>query len=172
MKRAIAILLAGGLAAAAAGPVAAQTYPFRHEVSVFGSWDDVDKPANVEMLNLNLRYGYFVAPQLVATGELVRSSFEGAGVDQTSTSFLVGAKYYFTPLRPQQLAGFVDTAIGFADVDTGQRSDTDLAWQIGVGASLFFNERTSIDGGLRLYWVDTDVQTEGIRFFVGITTRF
>ena len=42
MKRAIAILLAGGLAAAAAGPVAAQTYPFRHEVSVFGSWDDVD----------------------------------------------------------------------------------------------------------------------------------
>jgi opacity protein-like surface antigen len=173
MKRAIPILLAALLAVAVAFPAAAQqARPFQHEISLFGSWDDVDEPEKVEVLNLNLRYGYFMSPRLVATGSLMRSSFESDGGDSASTTFLVGAKYYFGELRRQAIVPFVDGGIGFTNVDAGGDDSTDLSWELGGGASLFFSENTSIDGALRLFGVRADARTKGLRAFLGITTRF
>jgi len=169
MKHALAIVLAAALGGMAAG-AAAQT--FRHEVSVFGTWDDVDEPANVEVLNLNLRYGYFVSPRTLATVSLSRSTFEGGGTDSASTSLLLGAKYYFSELRPQALVPFVDGGVGFANIDNNGSDSTDLSWEFGGGVSLFLTESTSIDGALRLYNTDTDARTKGIRAFLGLSTRF
>jgi hypothetical protein len=172
MKKAIAILLAATLAGIAA-PAAAQQARQQHEISLFGSWDDVDEPADVEVFNLNLRYGYFVSPRLLGTASLSRSTFEGSGADTKATSFLLGAKYYFSEPRAQALVPFVDGGIGFANVDPGPGGDsTDLSWEFGGGVALFITERTSIDGALRLYNTDTDARTKGIRAFFGITTRF
>ncbi len=172
MKKAIPIL-AAVLGVAVAFPTAAQqAQPFRHEVSLFGTWDDVDEPQNVEILNLNLRYGYFVSPRLVATGSLSRFSFEGEGTDQSSTTFLVGAKYYFGELRRQALVPFVDGGVGFSNVDSGAGDDTDFSWEVGGGVSLFFTEHTSVDGALRLFNTKTDARTKGIKAFFGLTTRF
>lgn len=169
MSKAMRILLAVALAGAAAS-AAAQTH--RNEVSVFGSWDDVDEPENVEVFNLNLRYGRFVSPRLLGTATLSRSSFEGGGVDSSSTSFLVGAKYYFGQPGPQQLVPFVDGAVGVSSIEANGDDGTDLTWEFGGGVALFLTERTSIDGSLRLYNTDTDARTKGIRAFLGLTTRF
>lgn len=171
MKRLLAILLTASLAGAAAS-AAAQAPTFRHEVSLFGSWDDVDEPEQAETLNLNLRYGYFVSPRLLATGTLARSTFEGSGIDTASTTFLVGAKYYFGDLRAQALVPFVDAGIGVTHIDTGRNDGTDLSWELGGGVSLMFNESTSFDAALRLYNTDTDIRTQGVRAFLGLTTRF
>ena len=173
MKKAIPILLAAVLAAAVAVPAAAQqARPFQHELSVFGSWEDRDEPEKVEILNLNLRYGYFMSPRLVATGSLTRSSFESDAGDTASTTFLVGAKYYFGELRRQAIVPFVDGGIGFTHDDTGSDDDTNLSWELGGGASLFFSESTSIDGALRFYGTRADARSKGLRAFLGITTRF
>lgn len=172
MKRAIATLLAGVLAGVAAPAAAQQAQPFRHEISAFGSWDDVDEPRKAEVFNLNLRYGYFVSPRLVATGSLTRSSFEAEGVDSTSTAFLVGAKYYVRELAGQTLVPFVDGGVGFANVDTGGGDSTDFTWEAGGGVSLFFTQNTSFDVALRLYNTKTDARTKGVRAFFGLTTRF
>jgi opacity protein-like surface antigen len=173
MKKAIPILLAAVLSAAAALPAAAQqARTFQHEISVFGSWDDVDEPEKVEILNLNLRYGYFMSPRLLATGSLTRSSIDAGADEATSTTFLVGAKYYFGELRRQAIVPFVDGGIGFTNVDAGGSDDTDVSWELGGGASLFFTENTSIDGALRFYGTRADARTKGLRAFLGITTRF
>jgi hypothetical protein len=83
----VGILLAAALAGASAS-AAAQAPTFRHEISLFGSWDDVDEPEQAETLNLNLRYGYFVSPRLLGTATLARSTFEGGGIDTKSTTLL------------------------------------------------------------------------------------
>ncbi len=172
MKHALAIVLAATLAGTAASAVAQQTHSWRHEASLFGSWDDVDEPEKAESLNLNLRYGYFVSPRALATASVARSSFEGSGIDSASTTFLVGAKYYFGDLRPQALVPFVDGGIGFTHIDTGLDDGTDLSWEFGGGVSMFFTQNTSIDAALRLFNTDTDAKTKGIRAFLGLTTRF
>lgn len=169
MKKAIPIVLAAVLCGMAA-PAAAQAN--LNEVSVFGSWDDVDEPEEAEVFNLQVRYGRFVSPRLVATASLTRSSFESRGADSASTTFLIGAKYYFNEPRAQVLVPFVDGGVGFTNIDTGGNDSTDLSWEVGGGASLFMTERTSFDGALRLYNTETDARTRGIRLFVGITTRF
>lgn len=173
MKRAIPIVLAAVLCGMAAPAAAqAQAYPYQNEVSLLGSWDDVDEPEEAEVFNLQLRYGRFVSQQLVATVSLTRSSFESRGADSASTTFLVGAKYYFSVPRAQALVPFVDGGVGFTNIDSGGNDSTDLSWEVGGGASLFMTERTSFDGAIRLYNTETDARTRGIRVFVGITTRF
>ena len=171
MKQAVRLLLAAALAALAAN-AAAQAPTLRHEISLFGSWDDVDEPEQAETLNLNVRYGYFVSPRLLGTGTLSRSTFEGSGVDTKNTTLLVGAKYYFSELRAQTLVPFVDVGIGFTTIDTGRSDATDLSWELGGGVAFMFTESTSFDAALRLYNTDTDIRTQGIRLFVGLTTRF
>jgi opacity protein-like surface antigen len=171
MKRALITLLALALAGTAA-TAAAQEFPFRHEVSIFGSWDDVDEPEPQETLNLNLRYGYFVSPRALATASLSRLSVEDSSGDAASTTFLIGAKYYFGELRQQSLVPFVDGGVGFTHIDTGVDDGTDLSWEFGGGVSMFFSQNTSVDAGLRFFNTDTDVRTKGIRAFVGLTTRF
>lgn len=167
MTMLLAVVLAG-----TAGVAAAQAQPFQHEISLFGAWDDVDEPEKAEQITLNLRYGYFVSPRLVATASLARSSFEGSGVDTASTTFLVGAKYYFNELGPQRIVPFVDGGIGFTNIDTGRDDGTDLSWEFGGGVAFFFSQNTSVDAALRLYNTDTDARTKGLRAFFGLTTRF
>jgi opacity protein-like surface antigen len=173
MKKALGTILAVALAGAAAGAAAqAQAPSFRHEVSLFGSWDDVDEPEKAETLNLSLRYGYFVSPKLVATASLGRTTFEGGGVDTKSTTFLVGAKYYFSELRSQSLVPFVDGGVGFTTIDTGRDDGTDFSWEFGGGVAFMFSENVSFDAALRLYNTDADIRTKGTRAFIGLTTRF
>lgn len=158
-----ALLLATGTAAAQAQS---------NEISVFGSWDDVDEPVDAEVMSLNLRYGRFVSPRIVAMGTLSRQSFEASGVDSTTTSVLVGAKYYFGELRAQAVVPFAEASIGFANTDSGPNDNTDLSWEFGGGAALMIDQRTSIDGSVRFYNTDTDTRTKGLRLFLGLTTRF
>lgn len=160
---AFALLFASGTAAAQAQS---------NEVSVFGSWDDVDEPVDAEVMSLHLRYGRFVSPRVVAMGTLSRQSFEASGVDSTTTSLHVGAKYYFGEVRAQAVVPFAEASIGFANTDTGPNDSTDLSWEFGGGAALMIDERTSIDGSVRFYNTDTDTRTKGLRLFLGLTTRF
>jgi hypothetical protein len=154
----------------ATGTAAAQAQS--NEISIFGSWEDVDEPVDAEVLSLNLRYGRFMTPRVVAMGTLSRNSFDAPGVDSTTTAFLVGAKYYFGELRPQAIVPFAEASIGFANTDSGPNDNTDLTWEFGGGAALMIDERTSIDGSLRFYNTDTDARTRGLRLFLGLTTRF
>lgn len=163
-------LLAAALAGLS-GQALAQAYS--NELSLFGSWDDVDEPADAEVLNVHLRYGRFVSPRLVATLGLNRTSFETSATESTTTAVLVGAKYYFGEVRAQNLVPFADAGVGFANTDaTGVGDSTDLTWEFGGGAAFMFTERTSIDAALRFYHTDTDSKTQGMRVFVGLTTRF
>ena len=171
MKKILALLLAATLSGIAASAVA-QAPSFRHEVSLFGSWEDIDEPEQQEVLNLNLRYGYFVSPRALATATLSRLSVDDSSGDAASTTFLIGAKYYFSELRRQSLVPFVDGGVGITHIDTGRDDGTDLSWEFGGGVAMFFSESTSVDAGLRFFNTDTDVRTKGIRAFVGLTTRF
>ena len=65
MKKTLVTLVAGAALAGVAQGALAQT--FRNEVSLFGSWEDIDQPTKFEQSNLYLRYGRFVSPQFVAT---------------------------------------------------------------------------------------------------------
>lgn len=164
----MAVLLAAALAVFS-GSAAAQA--MQNEISVFGTWDDVDEPQNIESSNISLRYGRVVRPQVLATGTLGYTRFETPGSKSSTLTLLVGGKYYFNPAT-RGLVPFVDAAIGFATSDTNTGDSTDLSWEVGGGVAYFISERTSIDGALRLYWTDTDAKTQGTRFFVGLTTRF
>jgi hypothetical protein len=170
MKKTLATLVAGAALAGVAQGALAQT--FRNEVSLFGSWEDIDQPTKFEQSNLYLRYGRFVSPQFVATLGLQRWRFEGAGFDASTTALTIGGKYYIAAPRNQVLAPFLDASIGVAKTDNGTADSTDFTWEFGGGASWFFTEATSFDAGLRLFHTSTDVQTKGTRIFVGITTRF
>ena len=159
-------------AATAAAPAAAQQRTFDNEFSVFGTYDDVDEPVELETSSIFFQYGRFVSPRMLATATLARTSIEGAGADARSLSLLGGVKYYFGEPRVQGLVPFADAAIGFADSESPGTSGTDLTWQAGGGVAMFLSERTSIDAALRLYNTDTDARTKGLRAFVGLTTRF
>jgi opacity protein-like surface antigen len=172
MNRALAIVLAAALGGMAASAAAQQAPAFRHEASLFGSWDDRDEPEKQEILNLNLRYGYFVSPQALAIVSLSRLSVDDSSGEAATTTVLLGAKYYFGELRRQGLVPFVDGGVGFTHIDTGVDDGTDLTWEFGGGVALFFTESTSVDAGLRFYNTDTDVRSKGIRGFLGLTTRF
>jgi Outer membrane protein beta-barrel domain len=174
MKNTLTALAAAAVLAGIAAPAAAQTtqFPtFGNEVSLFGTWEDRKDP-DIETTRLSARYGRYFRPQIVGTLELSRERTEVPGADSATTAFLVGAKYYFTPLRPQSIVPFVDAAIGFAMSDNGPDDSTDLAWQFGGGVSWFFTSTTSFDAGLQLFYADTDSDTKGTRIFVGMTTRF
>jgi hypothetical protein len=170
MKMTIATVLVGAVLAGLALPASAQTQ--RNELSVFGSWEDIREPADLEQTHIFLRYGRFVSPQFVATAGLQRSRFEGSGLDAATTGLTVGAKYYINAPRAQALAPFVDASVGLANIDNGRDDSTDFTWEFGGGASWFFTEATSFDAALRLFHTSTDVDTKGTRLFVGITTRF
>jgi hypothetical protein len=165
------VLLAAALAVVS-GSAAAQATALQNEISVFGTWDDVSEPQDIETSTINLRYGRVVRPQLLATATVGYSRFEGGGAESSTLSVLGGAKYYFNPLRTQGLIPFVDAGIGFATTDTNRGDSTDLTWEFGGGVAYFINAATSLDASLRLYWTDTEARTEGTRFFVGLTTRF
>src|ERR671924_409203 len=101
MKKTVAALFAGAALAGVVLPSSAQT--FRHEVSLFGSWEDIREPANLEQTHFFLRYGRFVSPQLVGTLGLQRSRFEGSGIDAATTALTIGAKYYINAPRAQAI---------------------------------------------------------------------
>jgi hypothetical protein len=174
MKQAMTALAAGialaGFALCASAQAPAPSYS--NEVSVFGSWEDVREPADIEQSNLYLRYGRVVAPQLVGTVGLQRTRFKAGGSDATTTAFTVGAKYYVTALTTRQIVPFVEASVGLANSDTGSSDSNDFTWEFGGGVSWFFTPATSFDAGLRLFHTSTDVDTKGTRMFVGITTRF
>jgi hypothetical protein len=165
------------LAAAALGfavPAAAQQQgsAFSSEVSVFGMWEDLREPADVERTDVFLRYGRYFRPQIVGTLGFQRSRLEAAGSDVATTAATIGAKYYFTPPRTNAMVPFLDGAIGVAWTKANGDDSSDFTWEFGGGVSWFFSAATSFDAGLHLFQTSTDVETKGTRLFVGITTRF
>lgn len=168
----LAACVACALASVAAPAAAQQQRAFSNEISIFGSYDDVDEPLDLETSSIFFQYGHHISPRMLGTATLARTSIKGAGADSRSLSVLGGVKYYFGEPRAQGLVPFADAAIGFADSESPGRSGTDLTWQAGGGVALFLSERTSIDAALRLYNTDTDARTKGLRAFVGLTTRF
>ena len=51
-----------------------------NEVMLFGSWDDVREPSDIEQTTIHLRYGRYMTPNIVATAGISRTSFDGSGV--------------------------------------------------------------------------------------------
>ena len=168
MKRLVAVL---GMALALFSTAAAAQY--RHELSFFGAYDKVDEPEDFTLSIFNLRYGHFLNEQVVATLGVNRTNFDTNAAESTTTALTGGIKYYFTRLENRGLVPFAEAAVGLAMVDTGVDDSTDLTWEVGGGAAYFISEATSIDASLRWYQTDTDGgDTEGLRLFVGLTTRF
>jgi hypothetical protein len=171
-KKVTAAVVAVALAGFALPAASQQTLPsLSNEVSVFGTWEDRKDP-DIETTNVVARYGRFFRPQFVGTLGLRYQSAEVPGADSSALAALIGAKYYFTPLRAQAIVPFVDGAIGLAHTDNGPSDSTDLTWEVGGGVSWFFTQAWSFDAGLRLFHTDTDVETKGTQIFVGITGRF
>lgn len=168
MKRASMIF--GIILALLSAPLAAQT--FRHELSFFGSFDYMEEPVDIDQTLLLIRYGHYFNEQLVGTIGLSRASISGAGPDTSVTALTGGAKYYFGAPRRQTFVPFLEGAIGFATVDFGPDDETDLTWEIGGGGAYFISDSTSADVSLRWYQTDTSASTEGMRIFLGLTTRF
>ena len=169
MKKTKALAL-GALFALVSGAAAAQT--FKNEIAFFGTLDDVSEPEDIELMVLNLRYGYYLTAQTLATLGLSRTSFEASGLDTSTTALTVGAKYYFGQPRMESLLPFAEAALGLARTDTGRDDGTDFTWEFGGGASYFMTDSTSVDASIRWYQTDTSSRTEGLRFMVGLTTRF
>ena len=172
MKR-MAVVMAAALGLAISGGAAAQAAPYENEVSFFGTHDRMDEPENLTISVFNLRYGRYLTPQAVATLGIARTRFDTGATDSTSNALTGGAKYYFMPPERRGIIPFAEAAIGIAHTDTGRDDSTDLTWELGGGASFFMTDVTSFDASLRFYQTDTDGgDTEGIRLFVGMTTRF
>ena len=110
-------VMLGAVLAVASCAVAAQSYPYQNELSIFGSWDKVDEPIEIEVTNVQLRYGRFFSPRLVGTLGLSRTRFESNASDDVATALTIGAKYYFGTLRTAALVPFVDGAVGIANTD-------------------------------------------------------
>jgi hypothetical protein len=161
---AFALCFAGGAAAQAA---------YENEVSFFGTHDRMEEPENVTVSIFNLRYGRYLTPQAVATLGIARTRFDTGAIDSTTNAITGGAKYYFMEPARKGIIPFAEAAIGIAHTDTGRDDETDLTWELGGGASFFMTDVTSFDASLRFYQTDTDGgDTEGVRLFVGMTTRF
>jgi opacity protein-like surface antigen len=170
MKKTVAALLAG--AALAGFALSAGAEAQKNEISLYGSWEDINEPTDLQAITLNVRYGRFVTPQLLGTAGVLHSRFKGPTVDAASTALTVGAKYYIHAPRAEALVPFLDASIGAAISDDGREDSTDFMWELGGGVAYFLSEATSIDVALRLFHTSTDVTTKGSRFFLGITTRF
>lgn len=165
-------VMLGAVLAVASCAVAAQSYPYQNELSIFGSWDKVDEPIEIEVTNVQLRYGRFFSPRLVGTLGLSRTRFESNASDDVATALTIGAKYYFGTLRTAALVPFVDGAVGIANTDSGGNDSSDLTWELGGGIAYFITESTSLDASIHIYQTSTDAETEGTRMFLGLTTRF
>jgi opacity protein-like surface antigen len=161
----------GAAIALFSGGAAAQTYS--NEFSFFGSYDNMDDP-DVTLSVFNLRYGKYLTSQAVAVIGVSRTNFEVSGAaDSTTTALTGGAKYYFGQPVSRGFLPFVEAAIGLASTDTGASDSTDFTWELGGGASFFMTDATSFDASVRWYQTDTDGgDTEGMRIFLGMTTRF
>ena len=170
MKKTVAAVLAG--AALAGFALAAGAEAQKNEVSLYGSWEDINEPTDLSQTHLNVRYGRFVSPQLLGTAGVLYSRFKGPTIDASSAGFTVGAKYYVIAPRAQAIAPFLDASVGAAITDDGRESSTDFTWELGGGVAYFLTESTSLDAALRLFHTSTDVETKGTRFFFGVTTRF
>ena len=152
------------------GMAAAQVY--QNELSVFGTMDNVNEPIDHELAVLNLRYGFYFSPRTLATLGLAHARFDTSVVDTTSTSLTAGVKHYFGEQAPRALLPFVEAALGLARVDSGVDEDTDFTMELGAGAAWFITDASSVDVSLRWYHTDTNDGTEGLRLFLGLTTRF
>ncbi len=168
MKKHIAV--AGAALALLSGPVAAQI--LQNEISFFGSFENVKEPTDFELSIFHLRYGRYVSPQAVATIGLSRTRFDAGVADVKTMAITIGGKYYFAQQRVSAIPPCAEAAGGLANSDSGTGSSTDLTWELGGGASYFFTESTSFDGSIRWYQTDTDAKTQGIKMFLGLTTRF
>ncbi|MDQ5847620.1 MAG: hypothetical protein M3544_01475 [Pseudomonadota bacterium] len=168
MKKRIAVC--GAALALLSGPVAAQI--LQNEISFFGSFENVKEPTDFELSIFHLRYGRYVSPQAVATVGLSRTRFDAGVADVKTMAITVGGKYYFGQQRVSAILPFAEAAVGLANSDSGTGSSTDLTWEFGGGASYFFTESTSFDGSIRWYQTDTEAKTQGIKMFLGLTTRF
>jgi opacity protein-like surface antigen len=162
----------GAAIALSSGSAAAQTYG--NELSFFGSYDSMDEPEDVTLSVFHLRYGKYLTSQAVAVIGISRTNFDVSGAaDSTTTAVTGGAKYYFGQQMNRGFMPFVEAAIGIASTDTGAGDSTDLTWELGGGASFFMSDATSFDASARWYQTDTDGgDTEGLRIFLGMTTRF
>ena len=170
MKHLIAATL-GALLALSTGLVSAQVY--KSELSVFGSFDSADEPEEYDLSIFNLRYGYYLTEQALATVGLSRTHFDTVNTDTTTTALTAGAKYYFGLPAERQILPFAEAAVGFARTDTGIHDGTDFTWEFGGGAAYFVSQATSLDASLRWYKTDTDAgDTDGIKLLLGLTTRF
>jgi opacity protein-like surface antigen len=170
-KKVFAAVFAVALAGFALPAASQQAFPFNNEIQLSGSWIDQKDP-DLETTNIAMRYGRFLRPQIVGTLGLRYAHVEVPGPDASAMAALIGAKYYFTPLRAQAMVPFIDGAVGLAHTDSGRDDSTDLTWEIGGGVSWFFTQAWSFDAGLRLFSTDTDIETKGTQLFVAITARF
>lgn len=152
------------------GMAAAQTY--QNELSLFGTVDNVSEPIDYELWVINARYGFYFSPRTLATAGLAYTRFDAAGSDATSTSATVGIKHYFGEQAPRILLPFVEAALGLARVDSGGSDDSDFTMELGGGAAYFITDASSFDVSLRWYHTNTSDGTEGLRLFMGLTTRF
>jgi opacity protein-like surface antigen len=168
MKKLIAAC--GAILALLSGPVAAQI--LQNEISFFGSYENIEEPTDFELSIFHLRYGRYLSPQAVATLGISRTRFDAGAADVKTLALTIGAKYYFGQQRVAAILPFAEAAVGVANSDSGAGSSTDLTWEIGGGASYFFTEATSFDGSIRWYQTETDARTQGIKLFLGLTTRF
>lgn len=176
MKSTIAAVLAGaalaGLALSAGAQAQKSETSLKNEISLYGSWQNLNEPTDSSQTHVDVRYGRFVTPQLLGTAGLLYSRFKGPTIDATSAGLTVGAKYYINAPRAQAIAPFLDASVGAALTDDGQKNSTDLTWELGGGVAYFLTDATSLDAALRLFHTNTDVTTKGTRFLFGITTRF
>jgi opacity protein-like surface antigen len=170
MKKTIAAFLAGAALSGVALPACAEA--FKNEISLYGSWQDINEPTDSEQATVDLRYGRFVTPQIVATAGLLYSRFKGPTIDATSGALSIGAKYYIQEPRLKALAPFLDVSVGIARTDDGRSSSDDFTWAFGGGVAYFLTESTSLDAAIRLFQTNTDIETKGSRIQFGITTRF
>jgi Outer membrane protein beta-barrel domain len=159
----------GVMLALAASQVFAQG--FRHEISGGGSYQSLSRNGvDTKTGQFGIAYGYYFTPQVVGTLGLNYVTTDDGTTKRDFTDLEVGAKYYFgTGFRRGALVPFADAAIGLSDTP----SDTDTRFRLGVGASYFLNDSTSIDPSLSYVNIATSGgKTDGFLFGVRLTARF
>jgi len=170
MKKIAAALLAGAALAGFALSACAEAQ--KNEISLYGSYQDINEPTDSQQATVDVHYGRFVTPQIVATAGVLYSRFKGPAIDATSGALSIGAKYYIQEPRAKALAPFLDVSVGVARTDDGRSSSDDFTWAFGGGVAYFLTESTSLDAAIRLFQTNTELKTKGSRIVLGITTRF
>lgn len=165
------IAIASGLALALFGGQALAQQQ-RNEVSFFAQFEQSETSRSDSSNTFaGATYGYYFTPRLVGTVGFFIFGFESGNTTSTTTDWELGAKYYFGGFQRGAFVPFVDGAFGTTFISNGI-ADSFMRWRVGVGASIFISESTSIDPSLSYFAIQTDDETTGIRLGVRLTTRF